>query len=233
MKRTFIAISLLFLHASMTFAAQCTEDMAKTKITNFHEVVPGVLYRGSRPEQFGDVATLKASCGVSKVLNLQGGDPWYFNPLPGVVNFEPGETLESRIEENGYSRVLFGEDEWNVMLDSFNEMTPRQEALFEKAVGDIAQAAKDKKTLYVHCEHGVDRTGLVIALYEVFYLGVSPADALNEMLSYGHSKKSVGSYCRANGKELQCVNGAMVHYFQLATAAPMSLTKLRDATRAK
>jgi protein tyrosine/serine phosphatase len=40
-------------------------------------------------------------------------------------------------------------------------------------------------SVFVHCQHGQDRTGLIIGLYRVFYENWTPADAYREMLSLG------------------------------------------------
>jgi tyrosine-protein phosphatase SIW14 len=42
-------------------------------------------------------------------------------------------------------------------------------------------------TIYIHCQHGQDRTGLMIGLYRVEH-GLSPADAYKEMLQLGFHK---------------------------------------------
>lgn len=41
--------------------------------------------------------------------------------------------------------------------------------------------------IYVHCQHGKDRSGLVIALYRVKHDKWTPKQAHDEWMSYGHS----------------------------------------------
>lgn len=46
--------------------------------------------------------------------------------------------------------------------------------------------------VYVHCENGRDRTGLVVALYRVCVEGYQPADAWkHELLAFGHDPASL------------------------------------------
>ena len=42
-----------------------------------------------------------------------------------------------------------------------------------------------RRPIYVHCEHGVDRTGAMMAVYRMEDEGWSNADAYAEMVSYG------------------------------------------------
>ena len=48
--------------------------------------------------------------------------------------------------------------------------------------------AEQQGAVLLHCQHGADRTGLVIAMYRILYQNWSKADALDELLhgSYGH-----------------------------------------------
>lgn len=48
----------------------------------------------------------------------------------------------------------------------------------------IIRAAQEKGPVLVHCLHGADRTGVVIAMYRVLYQGWSKSEAIDE-LKYG------------------------------------------------
>ncbi|MCX6117587.1 MAG: dual specificity protein phosphatase family protein [Proteobacteria bacterium] len=41
--------------------------------------------------------------------------------------------------------------------------------------------------IYLHCQHGKDRTGIVVAAYRIIYEGVEVDDAIKEMYRFGHS----------------------------------------------
>jgi|GEM_PF-634617 len=222
--------------AQVLDSAQCEADVtSQTQITNFHVVVPGRIFRGSRPTSIEDVGVLKQACGVGQVLNLQGGDPWFFNPIPLLLEFENGELSWVRNAENKEVQAIMSQAEENIPLDSFWKVSPDQERMIEEAVSVLqdANTNPNAKPLFLHCQHGIDRTGLIVALFKVFHLGVSPQVAQNEWMTYAHDHRAflVGSlieYCEERPEGTRCVNQAMKDYFDLATAAPMSLHKVRD-----
>jgi protein tyrosine/serine phosphatase len=119
------------------------------------EVAPG-LYRGGQPSAEG-IAWLK-SMGVKTVLNLR-----HYH----------GDSEKAAVESVGlrYERIA---------LTSRDEPTPEQVARFLAIVRDPAL-----RPLYVHCEHGVDRTGAMMAVYRMEDEGWSNADAYAEMESFG------------------------------------------------
>ena len=53
-----------------------------------------------------------------------------------------------------------------------------------KALREVRQASPDAPVL-VHCEHGADRTGLIVALYRILYEGWCKDAAIAEMLKGG------------------------------------------------
>jgi protein tyrosine/serine phosphatase len=59
-----------------------------------------------------------------------------------------------------------------------------------KGIAKLLQVIDDPKNqpVFIHCEHGKDRTGLIVALYRVFYQGWPKAKAHNEMIALGHSQ---------------------------------------------
>lgn len=55
----------------------------------------------------------------------------------------------------------------------------------EEIRGILKDIAKAKGPVYIHCTHGEDRTGLIVALYKVEYLHVSAEDAYRDMAVHG------------------------------------------------
>lgn len=54
----------------------------------------------------------------------------------------------------------------------------------------VIATARAKGKVLIHCWHGSDRTGTVIALYRIIYHGWSKEDALNEMINGGYGYHS-------------------------------------------
>jgi len=118
------------------------------------EVAPG-LFRGGQPDEDG-VAWLKGQ-GIRTVINLR-----HFH----------GDRERRRVEAAGlrYHRIA---------LASSDAPRRGQVARFLELVRDPAL-----RPLYVHCLHGVDRTGAMIAIYRMEEEGWSNAEAFEEMKSF-------------------------------------------------
>ena len=52
---------------------------------------------------------------------------------------------------------------------------------------ELMKAATPEHPVYIHCEHGADRTGLLAALYRVKVQGWAPEDAKTEWEAHGHN----------------------------------------------
>lgn len=145
--------------------AGCTTSPVTHGIPNFHEVSIGV-YRGGQPTAEG--WDWLRSQGVTSDLKLNTTDecrePWLFtNAVPIWIDFEP-ITLKEQ---------LFGVDDY--------------------LMASITQSLFDRPDhLFIHCEHGQDRTGLVCAIYRVQIQHWSKADAEKEMLANGFHKELRG-----------------------------------------
>src|SRR3990172_6634592 len=138
-------------------------------IPNFHQVTESI-YRGANPftrTRNGAGGTQLMNLGVAMVIDLQGGD--IDGTLEGFYSAltEPGERIQNIRAEKEYfeSRgVLFV----NLPLNSHAPVTLREELDIQEALKLLAQATP-RYPAFIHCEHGTDRTGLVIALYRIFY----------------------------------------------------------------
>ncbi|MDX1485985.1 MAG: dual specificity protein phosphatase family protein [Alphaproteobacteria bacterium] len=108
---------------------------------NFHEVVPGELYRSAQPTA-QQIARYKAHYGIKTVVNLRGRNldhEWYRQEL--AASRALGIT---HIDFRMSARKLLSE--------------PRAAELLS-----ILRSAR--KPILVHCRGGADRSGLVSALY--------------------------------------------------------------------
>jgi hypothetical protein len=157
---------------------------ADTTIPHFSKV-NNSLYRGGRPKPAG--LRYLHSLNVRTVINLQGGDLKNPRYRAFMKRWEPGERPEAIASEKSLSESL-GLLFFSKPLDAIDPVSDEDDARIEEILAIIGNAAA--QPVFVHCEHGVDRTGLIIALYKVKYLGMSPYDAYNEWRGSGHKRIS-------------------------------------------
>lgn len=119
------------------------------------KVAPG-LYRGGMPDDEG-VSWLK-SLGIETVINLR-----HFH----------GQTEGELVRAAGMRY------EW-IPLESTDAPEPEQVRRFLSIVRDPSA-----QPVYVHCLHGVDRTGTMVAVYRMEVDGWNSTDALAEMEHFG------------------------------------------------
>jgi tyrosine-protein phosphatase SIW14 len=165
---------------------------AQSTIGNF-QTFGGNLYRGARPSSEDDLKTLK-KLGVKTVIDLQGGDikDNNFGMIAGLM--EPGESPDWIAFERKTAEGL-GMKFINLPL---NSLAPIDDYETGRAIGNILRVINDPKNqpVYVHCEHGKDRTGLVVALYRVYFQNWLKAKAHDEMLKLGHNTFFTGDMDR-------------------------------------
>lgn len=130
---------------------------------NFHEVLPGELYRSAQPNG-NEIVTYSKHYGIRTILNLRGGnagDAWYEQELAASA-------------QAGVKHLDF-------RLSSKRELTEAQAAQL------IAMMRDAPKPLWIHCRGGADRTGLAAALYLAALKQQDAATAGHQLsLRYGH-----------------------------------------------
>ncbi len=124
-------------------------------IYRLREILPG-LYRGSAPSP-KDVLWLKQSLGINKIVSLDAG---------------AGKRIDRACKLLGINhvKIYLGE-------------TPG--SLIKLLEYNLKNLLLEGGPTFIHCHHGKDRTGLVVALLKCKYLGVSPEKALDEAKSLG------------------------------------------------
>lgn len=125
-------------------------------LPNLHRVSPA-LYRGAQPEVEGFRSLVKL--GVKTVVNLR--------------------QLHSDRDELDKAGVT---DQLDYVHIRFNTFHPEDEDVVEflKVMADPA-----RHPVFVHCQHGADRTGMMVALYRIVFQGWSKEQALEEMTAGG------------------------------------------------
>lgn len=168
---------LIFLFVFLPLTALAAGDLP-----NFRQSAEGI-YRGGRPTSDGLRHLQKM--GVRTIISLQGGDMQFSDPA--VVDFfkwwEPGERPENIAAEKRNSEAL-GMSFVNAPLNSIQPVS----AAADRMIDEILELMNDpnNQPLYIHCEHGRDRTGLLIALYQVKYLNAEVESAHKAWADSGH-----------------------------------------------
>ena len=149
---------------ALAFCLLSQTDASSPELSNFHQVNAG-LYRGAQPRA-GGLRRLK-SLGVRTILNLRGGD------------------AETRAE--GDEARQLGLRYYNVALPDLSAPSDKN---VEQALAIINQA--ENQPVFVHCHHGEDRTGTIIACYRISHDGWTATDARKEAETFGMSSLQRG-----------------------------------------
>lgn len=140
-------------------------SIAYADINQFDQVSHGI-YRGGQPQDFQDYQLLK-SVGVRTILNLR--------------------TTESDVNKERRIADDMGIEFKNIPISGFF-------APSDKDIKSILNFMTDthNQPVFVHCQYGQDRTGLVVGLYRVWFEGWSPKDAYAEMEDHGFKSILLG-----------------------------------------
>ncbi|MBA3713729.1 MAG: tyrosine-protein phosphatase [Pyrinomonadaceae bacterium] len=134
------AAVVLMLQLASIGVAQGGEPRYR-ELPNFHQV-NARLFRGAQPKQ-GGIERLR-EMGVQVVINLRGTDAR-----------ERAEESEARAA---------GMEYYNVPLPDFSRPSREQVARVLSIIDDAGD-----KTIFIHCKHGRDRTGTIIAVYRIMH----------------------------------------------------------------
>ncbi len=130
---------------------------------NLQKVEEG-FYRGGRPEKDADLQELKTRYGIKSIVNLQSS----------IFSEEKVDDESDWARANGVEFVNF-------------EMHPFRRPSVRQLIQSQELLARMPRPLFLHCRHGSDRTGIVVAAYRIQNYGWSVDRAFDEMLEYGHN----------------------------------------------
>ena len=146
------------------------------RITRFEQVT-STLYRGSRPTNDSD-RTLLLNLGIKTLLNLQGDSS-------EVASVE-GDREFARTHGMDFEYVGMRSEWYNLIGPIPAPKLPFASVKDEDVIKALRVLADPSlQPVFVHCQHGKDRTGLIVGLYKVFYLGVDRDAAYSEMRKIG------------------------------------------------
>jgi protein tyrosine/serine phosphatase len=119
------------------------------------EVTPG-LFRGSAPTP-QDLTWLKNSLGIRKIISL---------------DHVSGEKIDRACKLLGLQHVKL-------------YINGDRASLIKALHHNLKKLLLDGGPTYIHCLHGKDRTGLMVALFKCKYMGMKPEKAIEEAKSLG------------------------------------------------
>ena len=136
---------------------------ASEGIGNFGQVY-ATLYRGAQPDERG-IGNLQR-LGVATIINLRMPDDVW-----------PEEAASARRHGLVYL---------NAPLHGFSAPTDAE-------ISQVLSLLESSPSpVFIHCEHGADRTGTVVACYRMRHDGWTPERALTEARQYGLSEWEFG-----------------------------------------
>lgn len=155
--RAIPALVSVALLALLSTPAFAQDDGRHTDLPNFHKV-NDALYRGGQP-QIGGMERLR-KLGIKTVINLRDDD--------------------SRAKREEVDAQSAGLQYFNFPFARLGG--PRHEDMAQ-VLSIINNAANHP--VFVHCKHGADRTGVVIAIYRITQDGWTGDEARAEAKRYG------------------------------------------------
>ena len=129
-------------------------SVSDAEVLNFHEV-DSELFRGGRPHYKDDVYLKLANVGIRTIVNLEAGDQ-------AAREWAAVERVNQLLQQQQHPPLVF---------ISFPIRSFFRTVLFrvpDKSVKSLfAQIQHAPKPIFIHCKHGKDRTGMVVALYRL------------------------------------------------------------------
>ncbi len=154
------------------------ENNLGSAIKNFCQVTPNILWRGGKPDKDG--AAWLVEEGVRTVVNLE------------LLHDDQNTFEQVRLGNNGkYEVSYYRIRDWEPLPIIASNLSDEHVAEF------LAIMDQAPKPVYVHCRSGENRTGLMVAAYQVIVEGEDADTAIDEMAAYkGFWFKTDAKYIR-------------------------------------
>ncbi|MGH9968251.1 MAG: fused DSP-PTPase phosphatase/NAD kinase-like protein [Pyrinomonadaceae bacterium] len=150
-------LASLALLALFTTSGLAQDEPRRKELPNFHKVNEK-LYRGAQPKE-GGLKVLR-EMGIRTIVNLRDDD--------------------SRAEEARADAIKAGFRYYNIPLGRWGRPQDKE---IEQALSAIQNP--EHQPVFVHCAHGADRTGVVVAVYRMTHDGWTSEQAKAEAKRYG------------------------------------------------
>jgi tyrosine-protein phosphatase SIW14 len=158
MRKTFISVFGVIVTAIWFAPGMMAQEVVKHKeLPRFHRINEK-LYRGAQPGRGGFL--LLRQLGVKTVINLRGSN-------------------EDTLSEERYARAL-GLNYFSVPIGRIGRPS---DAKVQRVLAIINAA--ENQPVFVHCNYGRDRTGLMIAIYRLANEGWTAEEAQREASRHG------------------------------------------------
>jgi protein-tyrosine phosphatase len=166
------------------FGVEMEEFLSKLPSHSYTFVVDqGVLARGSRPDA-GKLTNLANLGGYGTTINL-------------CKEMVDGDAL--LIEEAGLSHEM-----QTAHIPITDNTPPKVHQVLHFL--DLVSSKERRKPVYVHCEAGVGRTGVMVACYRMAVMGWHPDNAVLEAKHFGCSLPDQQEFIKEFGEMLQRAN---------------------------
>ena len=181
-------ILLLIALALSSVSAQARDAAAmRALLPNFREITPAIYAGPNAVSKFKGLRGIDVlnEFGIVHHINLQGGD--VDGSFIGFFAYylQKGEMPEAVEAERAYVQSS-GRYFSNFPLNSHAPVDNETDLRIRETLLALASATPENPA-YIHCEHGADRTGLIIALYRIVYQRWDIRDAYREWVQYGHT----------------------------------------------
>lgn len=193
-----------------------TEDVKRywgdVKLCNLH-YVDRYLIRGAMPESEAEFKKLKDYHKVDTIIDLRGPE----TTRPEYLAYE-----KNMAQKHGLKYHY-------IPLES--EQPPSLEALMV-FINVMRETVQNNGRVFIHCKHGIDRTGSIVVAYEMFFKSIPVEKALEGMKRHGynwiHQWQKPAQEAFIKSGQMEWLLGNLRHSDEMERFAPSRLSRRRS-----